>query len=66
MYISGRLVLADGVAYVTKHLNPDIVIDMATLTGAQGIELISILLDLNDNNHRIRNRKGARWCLIKQ
>lgn len=33
----GRLVLGDGVAYATKHLNPDIVIDMATLTGAQFI-----------------------------
>ena len=31
----GRLVLADGVAYATKHLNPEVVIDMATLTGAQ-------------------------------
>lgn len=26
--------LADGVAYATKHLNPDVVLDMATLTGA--------------------------------
>lgn len=33
----GRLVLGDGVAYCAKHLNPDLVIDMATLTGAQGI-----------------------------
>ncbi len=31
----GRLVLADGVAYATKHLAPDVLIDMATLTGAQ-------------------------------
>ena len=31
----GRLVLADGVAYVTRHHNPDVVIDLATLTGAQ-------------------------------
>jgi probable aminopeptidase NPEPL1 len=31
----GRLVLADGVAYASKHLNPDLIIDMATLTGAQ-------------------------------
>lgn len=31
----GRLVLADGVAYASKHLKADIVIDMATLTGAQ-------------------------------
>jgi len=33
----GRLVLGDGVAYATKHLAPDIVLDMCTLTGAQGI-----------------------------
>ena len=31
----GRLVLADGVAYASRHLKPDIIIDMATLTGAQ-------------------------------
>lgn len=31
----GRLVLADGVAYAAKHLSPDVIIDMATLTGAQ-------------------------------
>eukprot|EP01134_Creolimax_fragrantissima_P006671 CFRG6671T1 len=33
----GRLVLADGVSYATRHLNCDVVLDMATLTGAQGI-----------------------------
>lgn len=39
----GRLVLADGVAYATKHLSPDVLLDMATLTGAQGKRpLISI------------------------
>ncbi|KAI9216050.1 peptidase M17, leucyl aminopeptidase [Blastocladiella britannica] len=31
----GRLVLGDGVAYASKHLNPDVIIDIATLTGAQ-------------------------------
>ncbi len=31
----GRLVLGDGVAYASKHLNPDVIVDMATLTGAQ-------------------------------
>ncbi|KAJ3111995.1 putative aminopeptidase npepl1 [Phlyctochytrium bullatum] len=31
----GRLALADGVSHATKHLNPDYLIDMATLTGAQ-------------------------------
>lgn len=33
----GRLVLGDGVAYATKHLNPKYLVDMATLTGAQGV-----------------------------
>ena len=31
----GRLVLGDGTAYACKHLGPDIIIDLATLTGAQ-------------------------------
>lgn len=33
----GRLVLGDGVAYAQKDLKADVVVDMATLTGAQGI-----------------------------
>ncbi|MCB9530000.1 MAG: leucyl aminopeptidase family protein [Myxococcales bacterium] len=31
----GRLVLSDGVAYAVRHHGPDVVIDVATLTGAQ-------------------------------
>lgn len=31
----GRLVLADGVAYAAKDLSCDVILDMATLTGAQ-------------------------------
>ncbi len=30
------MVLGDGVAYASRHLRPDVLIDMATLTGAQG------------------------------
>ncbi|KAG9259421.1 probable aminopeptidase NPEPL1 [Astyanax mexicanus] len=33
----GRLVLSDGVVYANKDLSADIILDMATLTGAQGI-----------------------------
>lgn len=33
----GRLVLADGVVYAARNLNAQVIIDMATLTGAQGI-----------------------------
>jgi len=31
----GRLVLGDGVAYAAKHLSPSVIVDLATLTGAQ-------------------------------
>lgn len=31
----GRLVLADGVSYAQKDLKANIILDMATLTGAQ-------------------------------
>merc|ERR1719217_1192332 len=33
----GRLVLADGVAHAVKNLNAELIVDMATLTGAQAI-----------------------------
>lgn len=33
----GRLVLSDGVAYAARHLNPSVIVDVATLTGAQGV-----------------------------
>eukprot|EP00752_Nemacystus_decipiens_P007262 g6500.t1 len=33
----GRLVLSDGVAYAARHLSPAVIVDMATLTGAQGV-----------------------------
>mmetsp|Transcript_41288 Transcript_41288/g.99464 ORF Transcript_41288/g.99464 Transcript_41288/m.99464 type:complete len:552 (+) Transcript_41288:272-1927(+) len=33
----GRLVLSDGVSNAVNHLNPQVIIDMATLTGAQGV-----------------------------
>ena len=33
----GRLVLSDGLAWVTKHREPDELLDMATLTGAQAM-----------------------------
>jgi probable aminopeptidase NPEPL1 len=31
----GRLVLADGVAHAVRHQQPDVIVDLATLTGAQ-------------------------------
>ena len=33
----GRLVVSDGVVYANKDLKADVILDMCTLTGAQGI-----------------------------
>ncbi|MDX6287336.1 MAG: leucyl aminopeptidase [Frankiales bacterium] len=35
----GRLVLADGLAYAAKNLRPDVMVDLATLTGAASLGL---------------------------
>jgi leucyl aminopeptidase len=35
----GRLVLGDAIAYAVRRLRPDVMIDLATLTGAQGVAL---------------------------
>jgi leucyl aminopeptidase len=35
----GRLVLADALSYAVRELAPDVVVDLATLTGAQGVAL---------------------------
>ncbi|HTJ32522.1 MAG TPA: leucyl aminopeptidase family protein [Dactylosporangium sp.] len=35
----GRLVLGDAMAYAVRRLRPDVMIDLATLTGAQGVAL---------------------------
>lgn len=36
----GRLVLADGVAYAQLNLKANIILDMATLTGAQVLSVV--------------------------
>jgi leucyl aminopeptidase len=39
----GRLVLADGLAYAVSELKPDVLVDVATLTGAIKVSLGSML-----------------------
>jgi len=39
----GRLVMADGLAYAVQELKPDVVVDIATLTGAIKVSLGSML-----------------------
>lgn len=52
----GRLVLADGVVYASKDLSADIILDMATLTGAQVCVSAFIL---------IKNESRARPTMTK-
>jgi len=64
----GRLVVGDGVAYVSKHLNVDVILDMCTLTGAQGIATgqrhASIVCndDSIEQNAVIAGRKSGDMC----
>jgi probable aminopeptidase NPEPL1 len=52
----GRLVLADGVAHATKHFDCDLVVDMATLTGAQLITTGKIHAGILANKEEIEQR----------
>ena len=47
----GRLVLGDGVAYAKKDLKADVVVDMATLTGAQVCMFINYSIIYNECNN---------------
>lgn len=46
----GRLILADAISWVKKHLKPTTIIDLATLTGAMRIALGSEALGLFSNS----------------
>ena len=48
----GRLILADGLSYASKHYDPDYILDFATLTGAMVVTLGHIatgIMGTNDN-----------------
>jgi leucyl aminopeptidase len=47
----GRLILADAMAYVVKHIKPDYIIDLATLTGAMLTTLGDKAIGLFTNNY---------------
>ncbi|MBL9088393.1 MAG: leucyl aminopeptidase [Planctomycetia bacterium] len=57
----GRLILADALAYATKHLSPkpSAIIDMATLTGACVVALGSACAGLVSNDDRLAARLSA-------
>nr|CAB3264420.1 probable aminopeptidase NPEPL1 [Phallusia mammillata] len=59
----GRLVLGDGVAYASKDLRADIILDMATLTGAQGVstgKYHAAILTNNEKWERIAMEAGKK------
>lgn len=51
----GRLTLADGLVYAEK-LNPDVIIDLATLTGAAVVALGNEIATLMTDNDELKNK----------
>lgn len=49
----GRLILADALAYASKHLKPTRIIDFATLTGAMVIALGQVATGMMSNDDRL-------------
>ncbi|XP_072948235.1 probable aminopeptidase NPEPL1 isoform X1 [Epargyreus clarus] len=52
----GRLVLSDGVVYAYRDLKADTIVDMATLTGAQGTATGKYHAAVVSNNERLERR----------
>jgi leucyl aminopeptidase len=50
----GRLILADAITYILKHVKPDYLIDIATLTGAMSITLGDKAIGLFTNNDELQ------------
>ena len=52
----GRLVLADALWYAQKRFKPDLMIDLATLTGAMVISLGSLIAGLFSNDDKLSSK----------
>jgi leucyl aminopeptidase len=55
----GRVVLADALAYAERRLRPDFLIDLATLTGAQGVALGKRTAALYSDNEELAGDLAA-------
>lgn len=55
----GRLVLADGLAYADKNLNPDYLIDVATLTGAATLGLSRFYGAMYTRDRKLANQLSS-------
>jgi len=51
----GRLILADAIHYVEKHYSPDLIVDLATLTGAIVVSLGNEYAGIFSNNDNLAN-----------
>lgn len=51
----GRLVLADGISYMLKHHKPDVIIDLATLTGSSVATFGDVCGAMFSNNESLTN-----------
>lgn len=52
----GRLVLADGVSYASIHIKPDVIANMCTLTGAQGIATGKYFASIMTNDEALETK----------
>ena len=52
----GRLILADGLSYASKHYDPEYILDFATLTGAVVVALGHIATGVMGTDDELRNK----------
>jgi len=52
----GRLILADAIYYVEKNYKPDLIVDLATLTGAMVVALGNEYAGIFSNNDNLANK----------
>ena len=55
----GRIVMADALAYADSELDPDVLIDIATLTGAARVALARVLAPVYSTDDRLRSQLVA-------
>ncbi len=52
----GRIVMADALAYADRQLDPDVLVDIATLTGAARVALARVLAPVYSTDDRLRSQ----------
>jgi len=62
----GRLVLADGISYIIKKYNPDVLIDLATLTGSCVATLGSVAAGLFTQNDDLAHDLSAAGAAVNE